>query len=749
MNLLVLLASFLAQAGDKPGEPQPPPIVHAPDAPVLSPEKAMESLHVADGLTVELVAAEPMIEDPVCMAFAPDGRLWVVEMRGFMPNVDGQGEEEPIGRVVVLQDSNADGLFDRSTTFMDDIVLPRGVAPLLDGALIIAPPNLLYARDTDGDGRADDISTVLEGFGGIESPEHAGNGLVRGIDNWHHLSQHNVDIRFRNSTIETRPIRVRGQWGIGQDASGRLYTTPNSIPLLVDLLPPHYGARNRTMKGSVGAGRRVDTSIAVHPARVNPGVNRGYRDGVLRSDGTLAHFEAACGTSIYVGDDLPDMTGDAIICEPAGNLVKRKSFAEGRHDRAIDPLGTTELLASTDERFRPVWSVSGPDGAIYIADMYRGILQHRLFVTTFLRKQILERGLDRPLGMGRIWRITNAHHQRQPIADLTRLTGKELVDHLSHPDGAVRLLAQQVLVERGASEEASAVRSLLGSDIWTTRLHALWTLEGIGDLPRDVAIVALHDEHPEVRAAAARLLEQWMDDAIVLEAVASRRNEPVVSVRRQIVASLGEADGEPAMALLADLARRWGSDAVVREAVVSGLAGSETQFIDTLTNHPDFDIDSPGLGSLVELLIQTAPLAEESNTVVLDAQARAQFDRGAAVYAVCAACHQADGMGIDTQYPPLAGSPIVTGDPEMLAKVLLHGIAGPIAIDGRTFNEVMPAAPVRGIDDLAAVMTFVRNAFGNAAPPVDGEFVRAVRAANRDRTRPWTIGELLGDSNGH
>ncbi len=290
---------------------------------------------------------------------------------------------------------------------------------------------------------------------------------------------------------------------------------------------------------------------------------------------------------------------------------------------------------------------------------------------------------------------------------------------------------------------------MLDSKLWTTRLHALWTLEGIGGLASDDVIAAMHDEHHEVRVAAARLLEQWMDTPKVLEAVASRNNEPVVSVQRQIVASLGEAHVEPAMMLLADLARRWGSDAVVREAVVSGLAGRETRFIDALTNHADFNIDSTGIESLVELLMQTASPPGKTSAVVLDANAREQFGRGATVYAVCAACHQADGMGIDTQYPPLAGSSLVTGDAEILAKVLLHGITGSVTIDGRTFSETMPPAPIRDVDDLAAVMTYVRNAFGNASPPVDAEFVRAVRAANRDREKPWTILELSGETNGH
>ncbi len=745
----ILLATLLAQAGDKPGEAQPPPTVAAPPAPVLSPAEALRSLQVADGLEVTLVAAEPLVVDPVCMAFGPDGRLWVVEMRAFMPNVDGEGEEEPIGRVVTLSDSDGNGVFDRSTVFLDELVLPRAVAPLLDGALIIAPPNLLLARDSNGDGQADDVRVLLDGFGGIASPEHAGNGLVRGIDNWHHLSQHGLDVRLRGDELQTRRIPTRGQWGIGQDATGRLYTTPNSIPLLVDHLPPHYSARSRRMKGAAGAGQRVSTTHAVHPIRVNPGVNRAYREGHLREDGTLTNFDAACGTSIYVGAALAGVNGDAIICEPAGNLVKRKSFETGRYDQAFDPLGTGELLASTDERFRPTWSLSGPDGAIYICDMYRGILQHRLFVTTFLRKQILERGLDQPLGLGRIWRIAPRGRRLDPIPDLSAMTDGGLVRRLVHPDGAVRLLAQQVLVERGSTDTADALRSLLRHETWTARLHALWTLEGLDALSQEDALVVLNDPHPALRAAALRLLEPWLDEPQVLEAMRGLLGEQDRGVQLQLAASLGEAHGSNAMALLAAASLAWAADAVLREAVVSGLAGRESRFIDVLTSDPAFDIAADGCDELVQLLIETAPPPDNAGGVELDAAALSQFDRGALVYAVCAACHQADGLGLPGKYPPIANSPIVTGDPETLAKVLLHGVAGEITVLDQTFDDTMPPSPLRRIEDIAAVMTYVRNAFGNSASPVDAEFVRRVRAANRNRTHPWSVRELLGTSDGH
>ena len=242
---------------------------HAQAPAPRSVEAALASMKLMDGFEITCVASEPMVEAPVAMAFDADGRLFVVEMRSYMPDIFGTGEKLPTNRISVLEDTDADGIFDSSRVFLDGLVLPRGVAPCYGGALVIEPPHLYFCKDTDGDGRADVKTQLLDGFLGVENPEHAGNGLLYGLDNWYHLSQHHTEFRFDGAAITTRKTPVLGQWGITMDDAGRLYYTPNSRPLLADLYPKHLGALNSAAGGASGLGENVAQSAAALPDAVS------------------------------------------------------------------------------------------------------------------------------------------------------------------------------------------------------------------------------------------------------------------------------------------------------------------------------------------------------------------------------------------------------------------------------------------------------------------------------------------------
>ena len=204
LSILLPAASALAQQGDRAGEHQAPlpADLAVPPAPPLSAQDAMSSFVVADGLRVELVAAEPLVIAPVAMEIGPDGRMWVVEMPGYMNDVSGSDELEPTGRIVILEDLDQDGRMDTRTVFLDELVLPRAVAIVPGGALVVAPPNLLHAIDHDGDGRADSTIVLDDTFAGRASREHAGNGLRYGMDNWLHCSQHPWEYRFIDGVLE-------------------------------------------------------------------------------------------------------------------------------------------------------------------------------------------------------------------------------------------------------------------------------------------------------------------------------------------------------------------------------------------------------------------------------------------------------------------------------------------------------------------------------------------------------------------
>ncbi|GIK20557.1 MAG: hypothetical protein AMXMBFR77_27380 [Phycisphaerales bacterium] len=820
-----------AQQGDQPGERQPdlPPDLDVPPAPVLSPEDALAAFAIQPGFRIELAAAEPLIEDPVAAAFDARGRLWVVEMRSYMPDPDGSGERTPVSRIVILEDTDRDGRFDHATTFLDNLVLPRAVLPMRDGALVIAPPRLIFARDTDGDARADEQRTILEGLGGLDNVEHAANGLLPGLDNWVHLSQHHAELRFNGERSISRPTPAHGQWGIAHDDLGRLYYTPNSEALRTDRFPKHYAARNPALRRLLGVDEPTTSDHRTWPARATPGVNRGYRPETLDDDYRLRSLTAACGTHIYRDTILgPDFLGNAFICEPAANLVKRYTLADdGDSVRARQAYEHAEFLTSTDERFRPVWSLTGPDGALYIVDFYRGIIQHRIYMTTWLRRQVEGRALDQPIGLGRIWRIVPEHDDTRRDPPPHDADDDALVNILAHPAGWWRDTAQRLLIERNATSQEPAIRELSHSDDNAlARLHALWTLEGLNLLTLDDARRAARDPEPSIRAAAARLAEPFLDDPAALDLLRALAADPTRDVRIQAVLSMGEAPAPARLALLAE-ASSIADDHRIPTAIASGLPDLEVPFMRAMLDSGAWTLDSKPtremVAELAECVLRTnshaavralleiaaaesartrwfaeaalahlvesarlrsdrpraldldrepagwpaladggalgaSPLArlidphlrwpgrgEGRAPIALGGEALRLFQRGRTLYAACAMCHQPDGLGVPRQFPPLAGADLVVGDPAALAKIMLHGMEGPVERDGVEYDGLMPRAPWDDAESIAAVMTYIRRSWGNEASPVEPSLVERVRARHAERDAAWTEEELRGE----
>ena len=235
---MIIVALLLAlQQGDRKGEVQAPPAFPVPPSPPLSPEEALKAFKVAPGFRVELVAAEPLVVAPVAFAWDAAGRLWVAEMRGYMPDVDARGEPDPVGRVVVLEDVDGDGRIDRSTPFLEKLVLPRAIAIVDGGVLVCEPPGLYFCRDLDGDLRCDTKEVVDPAYCGRGNPEHVANGLLRAVDNWIYSADTGKRYRRHEGQWLRGETRSRGQWGITQDDLGRLYTNSNSDFLRGDLMP--------------------------------------------------------------------------------------------------------------------------------------------------------------------------------------------------------------------------------------------------------------------------------------------------------------------------------------------------------------------------------------------------------------------------------------------------------------------------------------------------------------------------------
>jgi mono/diheme cytochrome c family protein/glucose/arabinose dehydrogenase len=613
----------------------PPPLQKVSDeSPVLSPEESMKTIVLPPGYKLELVASEPMIQEPVVIDWDADGRLWVVEMPGYMEDMPATTEREPSGRVSVLEDTNNDGKMDRKTVFMDRLVLPRSLKVLDRGVLIAEPPNLWLARDTDGDLKADTKESITDKYGQeFANVEHNANSLTWAMDNWMHTSEVDIYLRLKDGKFEVAKTLSRGQWGNSQDDAGRIYRNTNSAALFVDIVPTPYYTRNPNLLRTRGSYETLDTGglNTTWPIRPTRGVNRGYQDGVLRPDGTLASFTAVGAPTVYRGDRLPaELRGNVFLAEPAGNLVSRVIVTDdGAMLRGRKAYERGEFMASTDERFRPVNLSSAPDGTLYVVDMYHGIIQHKGYITEYLRDQILARKLDRPQGHGRIYRVVHETTRRGPRPALSKATPAQLVETLSHPNGWWRDTAQRLLVERGAPGVVPLLtRRAAGAPDWRTRLHALWTLDGIDAVTPATVTRALADSSRDVRVSALRLSERWLakNDPAMQGAVLKLLDDTDWWVRRQLAATLGALPAGAAAKIdaLTTLLERHGDDPIAVDAALSGLSGSELAVLERLASTT---AQSPQRSAAIGILAAT--LARSGQEVPLQAVLRmaAQPDR--------------------------------------------------------------------------------------------------------------------------
>ncbi|HVD93902.1 MAG TPA: hypothetical protein VNC21_16515, partial [Vicinamibacterales bacterium] len=593
--------------------PWPPPLQRVSDeSPVRSPAEELQTVFMPPGYHLELVASEPLIQDPVVIDWDNEGRLWVIEMTGYMNDIQASHEHDPTGRVVVLQDTNGDGRMDTRTVFADKLVLPRALKVLDKGVLVAEPPNLWYMQDTNNDLKADTRELVTDTYGRLESNvEHNANTLLWALDNRIYTSEVDIFLRFTKGKFDVQRTLARGQWGASQDDAGFVFRNSNESALHVDLVPTYYFNRNPALTRTRGSdeflGRDDDDLNLVWPVRPTRGVNRGYQAGILREDGSLARFTAACAPTVYRGDRLPaELYGNVFVAEPSGNLVSRIVVTDdGTSLRGRKAYPRGEFIAATDERFRPVYLSSAPDGTLYVVDLYRGIIQHRGFITEYLRDQILSRSLEQPIGRGRIWRVVHDTTKRGPNPSFTGATTASLVDALSHPNGWWRDTAQQVLVQRSDKASIPLLKTLAGeAPAPRTRLHALWALDGMDAL--DVASVtrALADPSRDVRVSAIRLSERWLREGNVSlqTAVLALASDPDWAVRDQLAASLGELPRGSKEGALAAFLDRNATDPVAMDAALSGLNGSEAAVMDALMRGTE---ETPQRGAAITMLAAT------------------------------------------------------------------------------------------------------------------------------------------------
>lgn len=582
-GLCLMLAATSGQGGEQ-GDEEPSFREVLSRIAAKSPAESWECLRPRSGFQVELVCAEPLVADPIAIAWDADGRLWVVEM-GDYPLGDSQGEGAR-GRIRYLEDTNADGAYDSSVVFLDDLAFPTGVLPYRNGVLITCAPDILYAEDTNGDGRADRREVLYRGF--VEgNPQHRVNALTWGVDTWIYgangdsggtvtsvktgvqVDIHGRDFRIRPDSGAFETQSGMSQYGRCRDEWGNWFGGRNLQPLWHCALEDHYLRRNPFFVPPHPCVDLLDppTCPPVFPiSETLPRFNEFW---------TFNRITSACGPDIY-RDNLfgPQFAHSAFICEPTHNLV---------HHTVLHPRGATfiarrpaeeqesEFLASSDHWFRPVQVRTGPDGALWIVDMYRLVIEHPDYIPPRWHNQL---DFSAGRGLGRIYRVYPTGAEPRGYRGIRKLPTDELVSRLDGPNGPCRDLVQQLLIERHDARAVGPLRRLAVEGTRPAgRLAALCTLDALQQLETDDLVRGMRDPHPGPRRHAVRLAESRLtDEPLLQQAVLALLRDADSHVRMQLAYSLGEWDDQRAAEALAVLAGEHADDPLMIAAVISSAA---------------------------------------------------------------------------------------------------------------------------------------------------------------------------------
>jgi glucose/arabinose dehydrogenase len=428
------------------------PLVNSnPKIKSLSPDESLQTMYVPKGYRIELVASDPMIKEPVSIAWDGNGKMYVAQMMTYMQDIDAGNEDEPWSRISILEDTDSDGKMDKSVVFIDSMVLPRIMLPLDDRVIVgeTYERNLYSYRDTNGDGKADEKTLLLEDtVRDNRNLEHQDANMIWSMDNWLYVTNKTFRYRFTNRVFvrDTLPEPAVGQWGLTQDATGRLFFSRAGAEV------PALGFQQHPLYGSLEMEGKWDESFMEPWPIVGTLDAQGGPRRIREGDSTLNRFTGVAGQEIFLGDKMPLAYGDLFIPEPVGRLVRRAKVNHVNGKIVLEnPYHQAEFLASTDPLFRPVGAATGLDGCLYIVDMYRGIIQEGTWVGegSYLRGVVNEKGYDKFVGRGRIYRIVHEDMEPGKKPELLTKTSSELLEYLGHPNGWWRMTAQKLIVLKG------------------------------------------------------------------------------------------------------------------------------------------------------------------------------------------------------------------------------------------------------------------------------------------------------------
>ncbi|ATL49025.1 dehydrogenase [Chitinophaga caeni] len=723
-------------------------------SPVYKTGEALKTLQLdpslSEKLEISLAASEPTVFVPVAATEDEKGRLWLVEMTGYMPDINGDGEEMKNGKLVILEDTDHNGSYDSRKVFMDSLVLPRAVCLVNGGVLIAEPPNLWFVENlNDHPGKKTLVDPNFADGGNVE---HQPNGLLRGLDNWIYNAKSDKRYRYKDGKWLIETTRFRGQWGITEDAFGRLFYNTNSDNVLGDYFPASLGNHPVYQSNVAGYNERIVADNSVYPSRATPGVNRGYQDGILDDKLRLVNLTAACGPYLYRDNRLGDsLFGNVFVAEPAANVVKRNLVQyDGFVVNGQQAHKGVEFIASTDERFRPVNIMSTYDGSLLILDMYRGVIQHKTYLTDYLKKEIKSRDLETPLNCGRIYRVTGKKWRFEPPSfpyDNIQL----LCKWLSSGNNWEQVHAQQWIVDHQLKKAAPViVEYLKNAELQeNTKLRLLYTLEGLGVLTWEnvtsahlqtllgkMQIIAmstnLYSTHSKL--AIRDSINRWITypdlaPAVALSIYEFKKKDP------------GFANGLVQYAL-----QHYPRDKFVVDGLIASMYQDEIAF-QQVVNREVKDTSLLIHRRLQQVIDEKIVQEDESKLAAL----RKQFPAGYKIYdTYCKTCHGNNGEGVKSLAPPLNGSEWVNGNKEHLIRIVLFGLTGPVHVAGKTYESPEINGDMPGIGnsdefsdkDIASLLSFIRQSWKNNAPEIQLVDIKAVRAAEAGRDKAFTSAEL-------
>tara|TARA_R110001592_G_C13193089_1_gene753792 strand:- start:287 stop:2866 length:2580 start_codon:yes stop_codon:yes gene_type:complete len=690
----------------------------------LSAKEEQKTFVLQPGYSMTPILTEPQIKEPAAIQFDGNGRMYVLELRSYMQDIDAVGELLPSSRISRWEDKDNDGIYEEGVIFLDSLVFPRFVVPFGPGTILSMESNedeVYKYTDTNNDGKADKKELFASGLGRSGNVEHQTSFLTWAMDNWMYSTYNSKRIRWTPDGVIQEPTgNPYGQWGVTQDNYGQVWFQDGAggVPRNFNF-PIVYG--NFNVKEEFQKDFRIPFSL-VKLADFEPGMRE------TKPDGSLNNVTGSAGSDVFRGDRLPKaLINQYFYGEPVGRIVRqvysdKKEGITSIQNQYLDI--ESEFIQSTDPFFRPTDMATAPDGTLYIVDMYRGIIQEGNWTQdgSYLRTKILQYQMDDVIENGRIWRVTYdgmSRDKKQP--KMFEESAAELVEHLEHPNGWWRDKAQQLLILRQDHSVASdLVKMAKNSTNELARIHALWTLEGLGLLKKELVLSFLVDKNVNIRIQGLRASE---------------------TLYKYGEKSLEKSYNE--MTLDAD-------PSVVIQALQSAYVLKITGFEEMLEKANQSN-QAKGVQLVTEQLLENIAEAKKLAATQYTPADLVLYNQGKTIFdSYCATCHGVKGLGTPTGAaggqliaPAFSGSPRVQGHPEYIVKTLLHGLTG--AIEGKEYEGVMIAMNSNDNQYIASVASYIRNEFGNSGSFVTPEYVAKIRKETEQKDGNYQYDALLAE----